>query len=260
MSLSSLVLWPLRFTASSYVLRVTCNAVTEDLTFSVTAGRDYWMSGDAAADTAAGNGDALDRLRACLETHSELSGVTLQIEDDMRVFAKAAQSYQILWGHANTTLDPLVFGWTATDTAGSANQYSPNVPRGLWRPGVMAARDTRSRARYVGGTAVALSGAQRTSRIAESAAERDLELRLIPRQRALQEYATSSEPYNTWEYAWQEAVSLGRRLRFYDRATQRGVNDYTLYRERDATQDRLQPDSGDRLTWWSLQLQLREVA
>lgn len=231
---NALIAHPIVFSASSYVLRTTINAVTEDLTFSVTAGRYYWTTGDGQADGSGsgGVGDLLDRLRACIATHSEAGTVTCTLVNRrVRLTSTSLGGITLRWADSQTTLNPTIFGWTAINASVLTSPITaPNLPRGLWYAGKPVSEpDSRDRTVTLGGITEALSGAYRVSDFGVSADQRTLSFRLLQRAVALDEYATSTEPYGTWQQLWGSARK-GRPLRFYSDDAATSSTDYALYR------------------------------
>ena len=164
----------------------------------------------------------------------------------------------ILWGNAATTLDATIFGWPQTDTAGTgATLTAPNLGRGLWRPGKpISEPDSRRRRVHLGGIAESLSGQYRVSNFGESVRQRELAFRLLQRSVALDEYATATEPYGTWEQAW-ESMRLGRPARLYADEATRTSTSYSLVRTRSLT-DPLARDPSTPLRW-GVDLQVADV-
>lgn len=268
-----LVGWPIRFTATTYVLRVTLNSVTSDLTFpasgALTLGRNYYLAGDGQADAdggVGGVGDLLALLAACLNSHPQAIALgitfTVTINASWRVeITASANTFQLLWSHVNTTLDESIFGFAnasspllspAITTAGGL------LPKGLWRPNRAIAVDSRDRQSVVGGIASAISGLQRTSSLALPLKQRDIAVRHILARYALDEYANVAEPTGAFEYAWINALSLGRAFRLYLDEAVRTSNSYAAYRVRDL-EDPL-ARNGDFQLFWDVALQLVRAA
>jgi hypothetical protein len=230
----AMIAHPIVFDAASYVLRVTCNLVTANVTFSVTPGRYYWTVGDGQADTSVGGGvgDLLLRLQAAINAHPEAPACTVTLTSDFRVRVSVpAGTIRLLWGNVATTLDGTIFGFDA-DTALDAAVTGGQLPRGLWRAGKPVSEpDTRDRSVYNGGISETLSGRYRVSDFGAAPRERRLAFRLLNRVVSLDEYATASAPYGTWEQAWA-SMRRGRPFRLYADETQREPKDYALYRTR----------------------------
>lgn len=235
---NAMIAWPVTFSASSYVLRVLYNGVTSDLTFTVTAGRYYWAVGDAQADasTLGGVGDLLERLRVCLATHPGAPSVTVSLDANWRLrVAVAANTIQLLWSHANTTLDTAglgganPFGYNG-DTSLASAVVSASMPQGLWRPQRAIWVDDRPMRPMVGGVGRTLSGAARVSDFGTMARERPLFFGRLRQDVILTEYAPSTALWGSLEYAWQNAMGIGRPFRLYEDETTRTSSSYTLWR------------------------------
>lgn len=236
------IAWPVVFGASSYVLRVLYNGVTENLTFSCTAGRFYWPVGDGQADSATlgGVGDLLARLEACIETHSGAPAVTVTLDSNYRLrVAVAANTIQLLWSHASTTLDTAGIGGTNPfgfngDTSLASAVVGASMPQGLWRAQRPIWSDGRPQRPMIGGAARTMTGLVRVSDFGTMARERGIYFGRLPQTVVLNEYAPSSALWGTLEYAWHNAIGIGRPFRLYeDDATTSlatGTSAYTLWR------------------------------
>ena len=250
---NALIAHPIVFSASSYVLRVTIGVNTENLTFSVTPGRYYWLTGAPQVDasTHGGVGDLLRNLQTCIASPSDVGTITVSLTSGFRVqvVTSSIATINILWGNAATTLDATIFGWPQTDTAGTgATLTAPNLGRGLWRAGKpISEPDSRRRRVHLGGISESLSGLHRVSNFGTSVRQRELAFRLLQRSVALDEYATSTEPYGTWEQAW-ESMRLGRPARIYADETSRTSTSYSLVRTRSVS-DPLARDPSTPLRW-----------
>lgn len=249
---NALIAHPIVFSASSYVLRTTINAVTENLTFTVTAGRYYWTVGDAQADasTSGGVGDLLDRLRACIATHSQAGTVTCTlVSRRVRITSTSLGGITLRWSDSQTTLNPTIFGWTSADASVLSSPITaPNLPRGLWYAGKPVSEpDSRDRTVTLGGITEALSGAYRVSDFGTSVDQRTLGFRMLQRSVALDEYASSTEPYGTFQQLWGSARK-GRPFRLYPDDATLTSSAYRLYRMQSLT-DPLQRDPSTILRW-----------
>jgi len=262
------ILWPLRFAATSYVLRVTANAVTEDLTFpstgSLTTTRNHYMSGDNQADasTDGGQGDLFVMLENTLNSHSQTVGFIIADttgDGSNQVKITCDVDFTILWTHANTTLDAVGAYWgfdVTGDDASTAQAFTvTNQTQGIWFPNQTRSEDSRDRQPYVGATARSISGLQRTSRLATPKKEREISYRLLDKGKALEEYEAATEPTGSFEKAWVDALSLGRRFRFYEDMTSRSASSYSVYRSRSMA-DPLDRDELGRRVRWRLDLEM----
>lgn len=249
---NALVAHPIVFSAGTYNLRMTINAVTETRSFTVTAGRYYWTVGDGQADaaTSGGVGDLLDRLRACIASHTQAGTVTVTLVNQrVRVTSTTLGTINLLWADAATTLDGRIFGWTTASSGASTSPITaPNLPQGLWVPSKpISEPDSRDRSVTLGGLTESLSGVYRVSDFGTAAKERTLSFRLLQRAVALDEYAASSAPYGTWEQAWS-SIRRGRPFRVYPDAATLTSSAFTLYRTRSLT-DPLTRDPSTILRW-----------
>lgn len=266
---NSLLLWPIRFDAATYILRVTSGANTDDLVFphvgSLTVGRNYWLSGDSQIDAdggVGGNGDLVAMLQGCLNTNTGGLTYAVTVSDPSRNVLAVTKTagvgnFSILWSHINTTLDESIFGFTNAATASGTSAVAPNQTRGVWAPEKHVARDSRDRQPIVGGVVAAISGASRGSQIAVPKKEREVSWALLPPGKALTEYALATEPTGAFEYAWVNGLAMGRSCRLYLDASSRTSVSYGLYRTRDL-EDPLER-SEQHITKWSVALGLRRA-
>lgn len=254
MTTNALIAWGIRFAATSYVLRFTYNSITEDLTFPATGSldptQDYFMAGDGQAD------DLMQMLEDCLNSHSSGPSMNVPFTGAWKVRPANLITMQILWDHANTTLDKAIWGFEG-DTASGVAASSENVPQGLWRPQKAIAFDGRDRQPIVGGQAQSVSGKLYTVRIATPKKEREIDFRNVLQGRALDEYAASDDPTGAFEYAWTNSISLGRTFRVYPDEDTRTSSSYTSYRIADLSDPmEVSPQWGVR---WNIRLPMRRV-
>lgn len=228
----SLVMWPVRFSATSYVLRVTAGGVTSNLAFpasgSLSTTQDYYMTGDGQSD------DLITMLAETVQSHANVATCGGSVTAGFRVELNADVAFTLHWSHANTTLDGLIFGWTGSDTASADPQTSPNMPQCWWRPGRPIAVDSRDRQPVIGGVAQSIAGDVRISSFGTPYKERDISFIYVTQNKILSEYAESDEPYNVFEYAWVNSIALGRIIRIYDDegSISGGSSTYSSYRVR----------------------------
>lgn len=249
--------WPIRFAATSYVLRVTANGVTSDLTFPATGSldteTDYWMVDDGSATS------LLTLLDLCLESHAQISTATVALNltgggslDTTLVSITSDVTTQILWAHANTTLAKEIFGFTGN--SGSGTSIAGTVgPQGFWRPRRGCYVDSRDRLAYVGGTTRALSGVTRTVANAVSRRSRTLSYRYLHKMYCLDEYVNSNEPYNTFEQFQTRSIFVGRSAKFCESEDTR--TSPVEYRHA-SQEDTLEIMSEPNLVWWQADLDL----
>ena len=244
------VLWPYRFDARP-MLRASIDSTPEDVTLATTPGVDYYMLCDGSP------ADLCVLLADALIAHSVGPTLTLNLVD-WRLVIEAGDAVQLHWSHANTTLDPQVFGWTAADTAAGFTLTAPNEPGGLWRPGKPPEQDTGDRQLVVGGATTALSGRQRTSHFGRPFPQRDLTFGLIPPERAETQYASSSAPLGAYEAGWLESLSYGRPLRYAPDETDLPTS--TAYVLRMPTERRIERDDRFPAQRYVVALDLRRTS
>lgn len=261
-----LILYPVRFGTTAYVVRVTTSS-TQDLPFpatgSLNTSRNYWASGDAQSDSdgsVGGIGDLLAMLKAALDANAGGRVFTITLLDSARnqILISATGSFTIHWSHINNTLDETIFGFTNSDTAGGSSATAPNQTRGVWAPQFPCTVDTRDQQEILGATDEAISGLSRTSRLALPRKVRDLRWNLLLRDRILTEYTPATEPYGSLEFGWINSLSYGQPLRFYEDTASRTSTSYNLYRLRQAAR---MPYARDEryLIRWRADLPLRRV-
>lgn len=241
------LLYPIRFTATTYNIRVEVNSVLETIPFpatgSLTAGRNYYVSGDGQADSSTNNGtgDLLLLLKTALDAHSEAvaQSATFTVSAtaaNLVTISISATDFRISWGDVLTTLDYEIFGFIAADAPSPADTdtTAPDNAKGIWRPAVVRGFDSRDRQPFTGSVAQTMSGKTRTSALVTNAhKERELVWRLVTREKALDEYVGADDPNGAFETAWRTAIALGYRFRFYEDISSRTSSSYTLYRARD---------------------------
>jgi hypothetical protein len=249
---------PIRFSATSYVLRVTANGTTSNLTFPATGSldreADFWMVDDGSATS------LLTLLELCLEDHSEIgtaATVALNLSgggslDTTLVSITSDVTTQILWTHGSTTLDKAIFGFTG-DSASSTSLAGTVGPKGFWRPRRGVYVDSRDRLQYVGGTTRSLSGVQRTVANAVSRKSRSIAYRYLHKRYCLDEYAISSEPYNTFEQFQRNSIFVGRSAKFCESEdTRTAPVEYRHTSQRNTLEIMSEPN----LIWWQADLDL----
>lgn len=232
---NALIAWPVRFDAASYVLRVTVDGNTQNLTFAVTAGRNYWTTGDAQADasTLGGVGDLLLALKTCLETHPGTWTVNVVLDADFKIqisIASGASAFTILWTHGSTTLDGAVFGYTA-DTNLDTACTGEDLPHGLWRPGYPVSVDGEPQTPMVGGVARALSGKVRGSHFGTMTRERSIYFERLTQSKVLADTLPQTGPTASFEYAWLNLIGQQAPFRLYldEGDLDSGSSAYTLW-------------------------------
>ena len=242
---NALLLCPVTFSATSYVLRVSDGSTSENLPFpatgSLTVGRYYWCSGDGQADSdggVGGVGDLLTMLKATIEAHTGISSghITIDLAGALgfgRVNVRRSLSnfVQLLWTNVNTTLSGAPFGFSA-DTALSSSVTAETQPQWLWRPQRPLARDTRARQPVAAAVTESAYGAVRVARWGLPKKARDIGFVFLPKERILDEYVASTE--KSFEAFWTNAASVGLPIRVYsDESQVSSSSGYQLIRARD---------------------------
>lgn len=260
--MAALIAWPVIFAAGSYNLRVSISGVQATCAFTVTAGRYYWVVGDAQADAdggVGGVGDLLDRLRACIASHPSAPTVTVALDANFRVRVSVASgTVQILWASGTTTLQGAPFGFSQLDTGAALAITGDLGPHGLWRPLVDLWNGDRPTRPIVGGVARALSGRVRVSRFGTMPRERTIPFDLLLRSVVLDEYIDVANPTGALEYAWNNSLSLGRPFRLYADETSRTLTSYRLMKVIDLT--RPWERSSQYAVRWAATLQAAELS
>jgi hypothetical protein len=264
------ILYPIRFAATTYVVRVDVGGVVANLTFpstgALTLGRNYWLSGDGQADAdggVGGVGDLYAILLATLNSHAgvNFSDVVPYTATNTTKITVSSGNFQILWAHVDTTLDPTLFGFTAASNPNPAanSTLSANTTQGIWYPNRPPAEDSRDRQPRSGDVATALSGLVRVSNtVASPKKERDIRFDLLTAAKALREYEDATDPFGSAEEMWLSGLSLGRPVRYYEDASPRTSTSYSLYRTRDLD-DPIARTSRHKIRW-GVDLRLRRAA
>lgn len=212
---------------------------------TITSTRNYWVSGDSQTDVSDGsvNGhaDLLKILKECLESHSSFETFTVALNSSFQCVITSSAPFVIHWDAVDTSLDFQIFGfeyntYSSASVGGTQTLTSPNQVKGLWRPKKPIWGDSRARKPTVGGVSTSVSGLTRISQIIgppDSKSERDLEWRFFAKTQGLKEYGATTEPYGTFEHAWERIVA-GLPFRYYvDETTLGTSSSYRLYYTRD---------------------------
>ena len=231
------ILWPVRFDSTSYAVKVIVGATTTTCAMTVTADRNYWTSGDGQADSSTNNGtgDLCAILEACLNTHAATSGFSVSVSASgfLTISVSGGLTFSIEWGDAATTLDPVIFGFTAaTYNSTGSSLEAPNQTKGIWYSDKTRSTDSRDRQPVLGAVAETISGLARVSRLSLPKKTRELGWQFIPQAKSLDEYAAATEPSGSFESAWLNGISKGYEFRVYDDASTRTSSSYGLYRVR----------------------------
>lgn len=224
-----ILLSAVRIYTADPVLRVD-TGTAQDVAVPFNVDEDYWMSGDGQTTT--DQRDAIERLIAGLNTNTD--GVTfsasLSARNVLTITSDAPAS--ILWSHANTELDGLLFGYTG-DTGPGTSHVAPQQTQFCWIP---SREDSRARPPSLPGrahpvtrgvTTRAISGVSRSYDLSgtTSLGERTIQWEMIRREKILTEYALAAEPYGALEWFWVNGGSV-RDLRYYEDKTVRTSSSY----------------------------------
>ena len=231
------ILWPVRFTGTSYAVKVIVGATTDTCSLTVTSARNYWLSGDSQADSATNNGtgDLVTILETCLNTHSATSGFSVSVTSSgaLSISVSGGLTFSIEWGDVSSTLDATIFGFEAsTYNSTGSTLAAPNQTKGIWYSSKTRSTDSRDHQPVVGAVAETISGLARVSRLALPKKTREIGWTFIPQEKILIEYAASTEPSGAFESAWLDAISKGYEFRIYDNSETRTAGSYGLYRTR----------------------------
>lgn len=229
---------------SSYVLRVTFNAVTENLTVNVTAGNRYYVSGDGAGN------DLLSIIETALDTHSEVTGSSLSLTGTRVTIGSTHTALSILWSNVATTFPSWILGFGTSDASFSASDGSPLV----WIPQRKQSFDTRDMQRLIRGRDESLSGLIYTTQWTNAAKDRDIGLQFILQRYILEEYALTGD--SAFESLDLRSLSTGGPFRLYeDSSTISAGNGFSLYRLRE---DPVYNVVGDNApTKWNVDLKMK---
>lgn len=253
----------IQFSSTSYTLNVQLDSdVAQELTFTPTADRNYWVTGDGQADAdggLGGVGDLLAAIESVIEQHTAITSATVSLNTTTwRVeisHVSSGTNLQINWG--SSTFDPVILGFEAPTSGPSASLTAPNAPQGLFRPGAPFTVDGRNRQAVTGGVARSLSGRVRVSRFATPSRTRQVEFGLLDQGVVLEEYASSGNAPLTFEAEWIRGMSLGRPIRVYDDETVITSSSYDLYRTM-SLEEPYERDPRYRVRWMG-KLELSEV-
>lgn len=240
-----LVLWPIKFSATSYVLRVTVDGAAEDLDFpasgTLTSGRSYWMSGNGSGDSDGGEGgvgDLLAMLVATLETHSNLPTVTVEFDSQFRLVVTSDLALTIHWGHANTTLDHAIWGASnGNESTSSGTMTFARRAYGVWRPRQPWQEDSEDRTEFSTGVKASLSGSVYRAPLTNRNKPRQLGWTVLSKARVLEAHGDDAggtalthdqNQTDTFEFLWRSAIALGYPIRVLEDETD-FASDYKLY-------------------------------
>lgn len=192
------IYWPVWLTEAQPVLRVVTAGVGRDATLDIDA--DDLMHYVHEDDLLAIVLDALNSLAG---------GVTWTgtISADHVVQLVASGTAELLWAHANTTLDPRILGWTTASVGPGTTFTAPNQAQGRWRPGTDAdprgfLEDTRDEATTAAVVTRTLDGAAYGYDLSPETHERLVSWYRISEARVLESQVAATEPYSAFETAW----------------------------------------------------------
>lgn len=214
------ILWPVAVSEPSPVLRVVTGGV----------GRDAVL--DVAADDLVHFVHDNSWLDILLTALNDLPGGvtwTGQISDDHIVTLAASGTAEILWTHANTTLDPAMFGWTEADVGPATSFEAPNQAQGCWIPGLAGDprgyyEDTLDEAVTAAVITRTLDGAVRGYDLSPEPSERLISFQRIHVERVLAARAVAGAPYSALETAWTVGgLAAGAAFRLCDDRTDRAT-------------------------------------
>lgn len=254
-----MILWAVRFLATSYVLRVQISGTTTNLPFpvsgSLTLLRDYFMSEDARADGVTsknnGHGDLIRMLQLCIRGHVNGAAATVAFDANFKLIVTfgGGQSGQLLWANAATTLDEAIFGFANVDTTNAVSTTGGNVPQGVFRPRKPIADDSRDRQGIVGGIGRTMSGKVRGSFFGLPTKDRRIFFAHLNKNVVLTEYLEADNPTGSLEYAWINSIARARYFRLYTDESLRTQTSYRLYQTTKAA-DELERNEQFKI-WWN---------
>ena len=234
--------WAHYLPQSTLQVQVRANSVTETLTVDVSSADDWYSAPSAATPSLA------DALATALLTHSEISAAAVSVNTSFQSRITFTPAAQILWTSSATTLPPEPFGYDGTADQGVSTSHTSTLEvAGTWRPGRPPSTDSRDRVMPVGGIRTTALGASRVSRFGLTKAFRGCVWTLVPRDRALTTFASSTAPFGAFEYAWLNSVSLGRNFRAYEQED--GTGYIGEYRLRALTEEALTRDAQYDFRW-----------
>lgn len=213
MTIEPCLLYAIRFASSNPTIRVNTGSA-QTLTLGVTAGVDYFMSGDDAAD------DLVKKLEDCLNTNSDGKVFTVTINERNVLTIAVSGASSVLWADALTTVDETLFGFPSNVGPGTSFT-APDQTKGVWIPGTSARpvgfrTDTRTEPVTVGAMMETVDGQSRVYDLTSTRGERVVTFHLIDRAKILTEYVAADEPFGALEHSWTNGFCRGRTVRVYD--------------------------------------------
>ncbi len=216
------ILYPVSFAAPEPVLRVVTGGVE----------RDAVLAGVQAGDLTGWFLSEDDLIEELLVALNDLPGGvtwTAELDDSNMLVLTSSGAARLLWSHANTTLDPTLFGWVDADTVSGTTHAAPNQTRGIWIPGVPGdPRGYLERAprmpRTVAVWTSTLDGGGRGYNLSPDTLSGPVSWYRIPAARVVASHALATQPYCTFSEAWTRGgIAAGEVFRLYDDRTNRAL-------------------------------------
>lgn len=239
-------LTPIRFTedeaAAQFVEVFTTGPTTELVQLPVSAGVNYWLSGDGEV-TRDGEMDLFQVFLDALNLQVTAGPFLFTLDHAtnrgtwvLDSFVPADFSFH--WGEGATTIDPAIFGFTAANTALNDTTTAPNTTKGIWLPEVPCLYDGFDDPQMVGTVVPTQGGGSRASSHDDVLYHRDIEYHLLDGEHSITHFTGAARPYNQLEYAWVSGRwGKGCDVRVYDDATTRTVSSFKTYRVRPPTKN-----------------------
>ncbi len=219
--------WSTKLSSDSATIRIAAGGSTETLAVDL-SGEDYWFVTNTES-----TGSIIEAVATAIESHTQISTCTGSYSfTTFKARFVCNTDFQFVWTDGLASLPPDLIGYDGiTNSSTGSTLVSPDGSRGVWRPGRPPREDSRDRNNMVGGTRSTVIGSTRTAHFGITTAERDLFWHLLPKEKALQEYADSGNPDGAFESAWLRSVGKGWPFRLFDAedsASKSGVGDYVI--------------------------------
>lgn len=221
---------------ATYYLVVQDGTTIERLSFSVTVGREYWLSADRHKDgvdvNGVGRGDLVRILTDCIDTHSTIAegdtSASIAATTGILTITTSGSSFAIFWDHPGTTIDGRIFGFNDKSFSNATSHVGDFSVFGWFYPGRPASVDTRRNV-DVNRTIVApYSGSPKTSYWGTKSPMRMYKILLLEQEKILREYATNET--ESFEWIYEQSIGRGYPFRIYDDSsnTDNGAAVYVL--------------------------------